>query len=52
MARPGRDLTPEEKKEHEQAFKDIEESIKNIDVEREKKNPYAKYLKLKQQDLF
>lgn len=50
--RTGIEQTEEEKKETEKAFLDIEESIQNIDTEEEKKNPYAKYKKLKQQELF
>lgn len=52
--RPGEPMTEENKKEWEKAFMDIEESISKIDDEgeNEKKNPYAKYKKLKQQDLF
>lgn len=50
--RIGIEQTEEEKKETEKAFLDIEESIQNIDTEEEKKNPYAKYKKLKQQELF
>ena len=45
-------MTEEEKKEWEQSFKDIEESIELLDLQESKNNPYAKYLKLKQQDLF
>ena len=45
-------MTEEEKKEWEQSFKDIEESIEALDLQESKNNPYAKYLKLKQQDLF
>lgn len=53
--RPGEPMTEENKKEWEKAFSDIEESISKIDEEekeKERKNPYAKYKKLKQQDLF
>jgi hypothetical protein len=45
-------MTEEAKKEWEQSFKDIEESIELLDLQESKNNPYAKYLKLKQQDLF
>jgi len=45
-------MTEEAKKEWEQAFKDIEECIEMLDLQESMNNPYAKYLKLKQQDLF
>lgn len=49
---PGKEMSEESLKEWEQAFKDIDESIKKIDTDEEKQNPYAKYKKLKQQNLF
>ena len=45
-------MTEEAKKELEQAFIDIEESIENMDLQAEQQNPNAKYLRLKQQELF
>lgn len=48
----GKEMDEKSLKEWQQSFKDIEESIENIDIEDEKKNPYAKYKKLKQQNLF
>ena len=50
--RKGIPMTPEELAEWKQAFIDIEESIEALDLQENVKNPYAKYLKLKQQDLF
>lgn len=41
-----------ELKEWQQSFIDIEESIEQIDVVEGKDNPYAQYLKMKQQELF
>lgn len=45
-------MSEEEVKEWQQAFKDIEESIEEMDLREEKQNPNAKYLRLKQQELF
>ena len=45
-------MTEEEKAEWKKAFTDIEESIEEMDLQEEKKNPNAKYLRLKQQSLF
>jgi hypothetical protein len=42
-------------KEHNEwvnAFKDIEESIEQMDLREEQQNPNAKYLRMKQQNLF
>ena len=51
-ARKGIPMTEEEKKEWEQAFTDIEESIEEMDLRKEQSNPNAKYLRMKQQSLF
>ena len=45
-------MTEEAVKEWEQAFIDIEESIELLDLQEERENPNAKYLRLKQQSLF
>ena len=45
-------MTEESKAEWEKAFTDIEESIENMELEEGKTNPYSKYLRMKQQDLF
>ena len=45
-------MTEEALKEWQQAFIDIEESIEEMELREEQTNPYAKYKKLKQQDLF
>lgn len=45
-------MTEEALKEWQQAFIDIEESIEDMDLQEEKQNPNAKYLRLKQQELF
>ena len=45
-------MTEEALKEWQQAFIDIEQSIEQMDLQAEKDNPNAKYLRLKQQDLF
>ena len=50
--RKGIPMSEESKKEWEQAFIDIEESIENIEVEEGMKNPYSRYLRMKQQSLF
>ena len=42
----------EEYNEWVNAFKDIEESIEEMDLREEQQNPNAKYLKMKQQSLF
>ena len=52
QTRKGEPMTEESKAEWEQAFKDIEESIEQLDLCEEKERPNAKYLKMKQQDLF
>ena len=44
-------MTEESKREWEQTFIDIEESIDGL-YEAEKNKPYAKYLRMKQQELF
>ena len=50
--RKGIPMTEEQKAEWQKAFKDIEESIEMLDLQEKSKNTYAKYLRLKQQDLF
>ena len=50
--RPGLPMSKEELAEWKQAFIDIEESINNLDLQEKKNNPYAKYLRMKQQELF
>jgi hypothetical protein len=50
--RPGIPMTEEEQTEWTKAFTDIEESIEEMDLREEKENPNAKYLRMKQQDLF
>jgi len=45
-------MTEEALKEWQKAFTDIEESIEEMDLREEKENPNAKYLRMKQQDLF
>jgi hypothetical protein len=50
--RPGLPMTEEALKEWKQAFIDIEESIEKLDLQEDIKKPNAKYLRLKQQDLF
>jgi len=52
QTRKGEPMTEEALKEWEQAFKDIEESIEEMDLREEQQNPNAKYLRLKQQELF
>ena len=52
QTRKGEPMTEESKAEWEQAFKDIEESIEEMDLREEQQNPNAKYLRLKQQSLF
>jgi hypothetical protein len=50
-ARPGIPMTEDEIKEWQQAFIDIEESIEGL-YRDEQNKPYAKYLRMKQQELF
>ena len=50
--RSGIPMTEDALKEWQQSFIDIEESIREMDLQEEKINPYAKYKNLKQQDLF
>ena len=45
-------MTEEEHSEWVKAFTDIEESIEKMELEQGNKNPYSKYLRMKQQDLF
>ena len=45
-------MSKEEHNEWVNAFKDIEESIEEMDLREEQQNPNAKYLRLKQQSLF
>ena len=45
-------MTEEALKEWQQAFIDIEESIEQMDLREEKEKPNAKYLRMKQQELF
>ena len=45
-------MSEESYKEWQKAFTDIEESIEQMDLREEKENPNAKYLRMKQQDLF
>lgn len=52
QTRKGIPMTEESKAEWEQAFIDIEESIEKLDLQEDVKKPNAKYLRLKQQDLF
>jgi hypothetical protein len=52
LKRPGEPMTEEALKEWQKAFTDIEESIEEMDLQEEKENPNAKYLRMKQQDLF
>ena len=50
--RQGLPMSEEEHNEWVNAFKDIEESIEELNLREEKENPNAKYLRLKQQSLF
>ena len=50
--REGLPMNEEEHTEWVNAFKDIEESIREMDLREEKENPNAKYLRMKQQCLF
>ena len=52
LKRPGEPMSEEALKEWQKAFTDIEESIEEMDLREEKENPNAKYLRMKQQDLF
>ena len=52
LNRKGEPMTEEALKEWQQAFIDIEESIEQLDLCEEKERPNAKYLRMKQQDLF
>ena len=52
MQTKGIPMTEESKAEWEQAFIDIEESIEEMDLREEQTNPNAKYLRMKQQNLF
>ena len=52
LKRPGEPMTEEALKEWQKAFTDIEESIEEMDLREEKDNPNAKYLTMKQQELF
>lgn len=45
-------MSEEEHNEWVNAFKDIEESIEQMDLREEQTNPNAKYLGMKQQCLF
>lgn len=45
-------MSEEALKEWQKAFTDIEESIEEMDLHEEQQNPNAKYLRLKQQELF
>ena len=50
--RDGLPMSEEEHNEWVNAFIDIEESIEQMDLREEQTNPNAKYLRMKQQDLF
>ena len=50
--REGLPMSEEEHNEWVNAFTDIEESIEQMDLREEQTNPNAKYLRMKQQDLF
>ena len=52
LKRPGEPMSEEALKEWQKAFTDIEESIEQLDLCEEKERPNAKYLRMKQQDLF
>lgn len=52
QTRKGIPMTEESKKEWQQAFIDIEESIEEMELRKEQNNSNAKYLRLKQQSLF
>ena len=51
-SRKGLPMTEESLNEWKQAFIDIEESIEEMELREEQTNPNAKYLRLKQQELF
>ena len=50
--RAGLPMTEEDHNVWVNAFKDIEESIEQMDLREEQTNPNAKYSRMKQQDLF
>ena len=50
--RKGIPMTEEALKEWQQAFIDIEESIEEMDLREDEQNPYAIYLRMRQQSLF
>lgn len=52
LNRKGEPMTEEALKEWQQAFIDIEESIEQLELEEGMKNPYSRYLRMKQQSLF
>ena len=52
LKRPGEPMSEEALKEWQRAFTDIEESIEEMDLREDAENPNAKYLRLKQQELF
>ena len=52
QTREGIPMTEDEVEEWQKAFTDIEESIENLDLREEQNNPNAKYLRMKQQELF
>ena len=52
LKRSGEPMSEEALKEWQKAFTDIEESIEEMDLREEKENPNAKYLRMKQQELF
>lgn len=52
LKRPGEPMSEEEHNEWVNAFKDIEESIEEMDLREDAENPNAKYLRMKQQSLF
>jgi len=52
QTRKGIPMTEEALKEWQKAFTDIEESIEEMDLREDAENPNAKYLRMKQQDLF
>ena len=52
QTRKGEPMTEESKAEWQQAFKDIEESIEEMDLREEQQNPYAIYLRMKQYEFY
>jgi hypothetical protein len=52
LKRPGIPMSEEALKEWQKAFTDIEESIEEMDLREDEQNPYAIYLRMKQQSLF